>query len=232
MLSDPQLIIYILGNVSVPAQIYKGIHRNVFYFGGIFKVWVAVGVLAEGHFDAVCCIDVVDSNSRSLASLYFGCFLLSAFEDILSPLAVTHKYIFRSGVSNKIQPSESKETPPPAAQPFAFILPSESQPEVQLSDSSQSLCLFLLCSRSSQVSHLHQQALTQQCYGECDGILDLFCDCTSLKVAQVKRNAAGLLVWVQSLEDNALETCQISSASTHDQIWPGTAWTCQALPRW
>lgn len=103
-----------------------------------------VGSLAETKFKAVCCIDGVDSNSRSLASLYFGCFLLFAFEDILSPPAVTHKHIFRAGVSNKIQQqksSESKESPT-AAQRFAFIRPLESQAVVQLSDSSQSLRLF------------------------------------------------------------------------------------------
>lgn len=189
------------------AQIYKGIHRNVFYFGGIFKVWV----LVEANFDAVCCIDVADSNSRSLASLSFGCFLLFPFEGILSPPAVTHKYIFRAGVSNKIQQQKSskfKETPT-TAQCFAFIRPLESQPEVQLSDSSQEPLPFLSGSRSSQVSHLHQQALTQQHYGECDGIRDLLEKVvSSLKVFQVNRNAAGLAGLVQSLEDNAWKTCQ------------------------
>lgn len=104
----------------------------------------AVGVLAEAKFKSVCCVDGVDSNSRSLASLCFGCFLLFAFEDILSPPAVTHKHVFRPGVSNKIQQqksSESKESPT-AAQRFAFIRPFEPQAEVQLWDSSQGLCLF------------------------------------------------------------------------------------------
>lgn len=63
---------------------------------------VAVGVLVEANFEAVCCTDV-DSNSRYFALLYFGCFVLFAFEDTLSPPAVTHKHIFRAGVSNKTQ---------------------------------------------------------------------------------------------------------------------------------
>lgn len=61
-----------------------------------------------------------------------------------APPAVTHKHIFRAGVSNKIQQqksSESKESPT-AAQHFAFIQLLEPQAEVKLWDSSQGLCLF------------------------------------------------------------------------------------------
>lgn len=142
MLWDPQLITYILGNVDVPGtDLQRYSQKCVFILEEYLEC--AVGVV-EANFDAVCCIDVLDSNSRSLASFYFGCFLLFAFEDVLNPPAATLKHIFRAGVSNKIQQqksSESKETPT-AAQRFAFIQPLESQPEVQLSDSSQSLCLF------------------------------------------------------------------------------------------
>lgn len=188
------------------AQIYKGIHRNVW---NEEYLKCAVGVV-EANFDAVCCIDVLDSNSRSLASLYFGCFLLFAFEDILNPPCCRTQTHFQGWSQQQNSTTKVKRVQRNSHCSTAFCIhPAFGVSTRGAAVGQQSEPLpFLSGSRSSQVSHLHLQALTQQHYGECEGIRDPFCDCTSLKVVQVNRNAAGLAGWLQSLEDDTWKTCQ------------------------
>lgn len=67
--------------------------------------------------------------------------------------------------------------------------------------------LFSSNSCSSQVSRLHPQALSQQHYGESEGILDLLCDCSGLKVVQANRKCSRPS-WVSSVSGGRRQTCQ------------------------
>lgn len=199
------------------AQIYKGRHRSVFYFGGLLKVRGAVGVSVEANFDAVCCLDVVDSNSRSCAFLCVGCFLLFAFEDILSPPAATHKHTFRAGVGNKIQQpkwSEPKEYPLRSTAFCIHLAFGVSTRGAAVRQQLEPLPFFFV---RFQVSHFLQQALTRQHYGECDGMRDiLLCVCADLKVAEVNRNAAGL--WVTAVSEHLPKSPAHLWVTRHEQV--------------
>lgn len=125
----------------------------------------------------------------------------------LSGLESATKFNNRSEASPKNTPS--------AAQHFAFSWPLESRPEVQPSDSSWSLCPFFV---EFQVSHLLQQALTRQHYGERDGMRDILLWLESRQL----ESGWGEQKYSRSLGECRLGTpANVSSASTDDQTWAG-----------
>lgn len=196
------------------AQIYKGRHRSVFYFGGLLKARGAVGVSVEANFDAVCCLDVVDSNSRSCAFLCVGCFLLFAFEDILSPPAATHKHTFRAGVGNKIQqPKWAQRIPPPQHS----VLHSSGLWSLDQRCSCQTAvgasALFLSGSKShTSSSRLWLGSIMENVMG-CG---TSSCVCADLKVAEVNRNAEGL--WASAVSEHLPKSPAHLWMTRHEQV--------------
>lgn len=192
------------------AQIYKGRHRSVFYFGGLLKAWGAAGVSVEANFDAVCCLDVVDSNSRSRASLCVGCFLLFAFEDILSPPAATHKHTFRAGVGNKIQQlkwSEPKEYPLRSTAFCIHLAFGVSTRGAAVRQQSEPLPFFL----TPPPAGFDSAALWRMWWDAGHPPV-----CADLKVAEVNRNAAGL--WVSAVSEHLPKSPAHPRMTRHEQV--------------
>lgn len=197
------------------AQISKGRHRSVFYFGGLLKARGAAGVLVEANFDAVAALMllILIQDLVLLSALAVSyCLPLRTFSAPLLPHTNTLSGLESATKFNNRSEASPKNTPS-AAQRFAFIWPLESRPEVQLSDSSRSLCLFFV---GFQVSHLLQQASTRQHYGECDGMRDiLLCVCRLESVWGEQKGS-------RSLGECRLGTpAKVSSTSRDDQTWAG-----------
>lgn len=126
------------------AQISKGRHRSVFYFGGLLKARGAAGVSVEANFDAVAALMllILIQDLVLLSALAVSyCLPLRTFSAPLLPHTNTLSGLESATKFNNRSEASPKNTPS-AAQRFAFIWPLESRPEVQLSDSSRSLCLF------------------------------------------------------------------------------------------
>lgn len=184
-----------------------------------------VGVLAEAKIKSVCCVDGVDSNSRSLASLCFGCFLLFAFEDILSPPCCHTQTHFQGWSQQQNSTTKVKRVQRKPHRSTAFCIhPAFGASSRGAAVGQQSGPLPLLStSRSSQVSHLQQQQVCLSSSVRGSGTSSA--TVPAWKVVEVNGNAAGLgerSLWRTPHENPT------SSASTHDQ----TPRWCQALPRW
>lgn len=184
----------------------------------------AVGVLAEAIFKSVCCVDGVDSNSRSPASLCLAvsyCLPLRTFS--APPLSHTNTF---SGLKSATKFNNKSQASPKKAPPQHSLLHSSG-----LWSLKQRCSCGTAVRASASSIHFPQltsltppaaAGLTQQ---QREGIHHLVCDCASLKVVEVNGLAAGLgerSLWRTPHENPAF------SASTHDQ----TPRWCQALPRW